>query len=156
MLLPAIQGLQIERMSILTNQVLFFLETNLASASCPQCQTISHQKHGFYRRTLQDLAWGEYGVRLYLKIKRFVCSNSACPALTFSESRSENLRATVKPHARRTLRCTRILTKLAFEMGGQATSRVTRHLQLTVSGDTVLRLIRATHCPLTLHHQCWG
>jgi transposase len=137
------KGLKLMRLTILTDQVLLFTRTIQPHADCPGCHTTSHQLHSYYRRTLQDLSWGKWGVRLYVQVKRLVCANPACPKQTFAES----LGQAVQRYARRTVRCNQSLQKLAFELGGEGGKRVAKQFQLKISGDTLLRLIRATPLP---------
>jgi transposase len=47
-------------------------------------------------------------------------------------------------HGQRTHRLTAVLRALAFELSAEAGARVTQHLQMAVSGDTLLRVIRHT------------
>jgi transposase len=137
------KGLKLMRLTVLSDQVLLFTRTTQPHADCPGCHTTSHQLHSYYRRTLQDLSWGKWAVRLYVQVKRLVCANPACFKQTFAES----LGQAVQRYARRTARCDQTLQKLAFELGGEGGKRVAKQIQIKVSGDTLLRLIRATPLP---------
>ena len=49
----------------------------------------------------------------------------------------------VQPKARRTARLRRSLLAVGFAVGGEPGSRLSRQLAMPVSGDTLLRMIRA-------------
>jgi len=142
-LLPTSPDLKLTRLEVLANQIQLFLESSHLLAHCPNCQHPSRQIHGYYNRTLQDLSWGTFAVRLYLRVRRFVCLNSACPKTTFSQDFGSEYRA----YARRTSRLNSTLQELAFEAGGEGGKRLAQQFQLTVSGNTLLRLIRAAPLP---------
>lgn len=82
-------------------------------------------------------------MRLHLQVKRFRCSNLACPRKTFVEQFPDWLPA----YARRTTRLTEVLCQMAFEMSAEAARRVLKHFQIIASGDTLLRIIRQTPLP---------
>src|SRR3982751_935831 len=52
---------------------------------CPVCGEPSNRVHSRYERTLADLPWARFAVRLQIRIRRFVCDNPACPRRIFSE-----------------------------------------------------------------------
>lgn len=107
------------------------------------CQTFSRQVHGYYTRTVQDLRWSTYSVHLKLRIRRFVCANTTCSRRTFAEQLGEQIQA----YARQTTRCKNELQAIGLALGGKAGVRLAQILGLSVSADTLLRLIRSVEIP---------
>ena len=93
----------------------------------------------YYTRRVQDLAWSSYSVQLEIRIRRFVCSNTSCPRRTFAEQLGEQIPA----YARRTTRCRTQLQAIGLALGGKAGVRLAQIVGLSVSADTLLRLIRS-------------
>jgi len=108
------------------------------------CQTVSQQVHGYYTRTVQDLAWSTYSVQLEIRLCRFVCINTTCSRCTFAERLGEQLPA----YARRTTRCKTKLQAIGLALGGKAGVRLAQILGISVSADTLLRLIRSQEVPI--------
>ena len=79
------------------------------------------------------------GVRiaLILGTRRFFCDAKACARRIFAE-RFE----AVEPRARRTSRLDDIVHCLAIALGGRPASSLSRRLNVVVSNDTLLRLVR--------------
>jgi transposase len=113
------------------------------AARCPGCGERSRRVHSRYGRTVRDLPWGELPVRLRLRVRRFFCDAPACPRRIFTE----RLPGVVAPYARRTDRLAAWLTRVAFALGGEPGARLLGHQRLPLSGDTLLRRIRATALP---------
>lgn len=110
-----------------------------SSGRCPACRCSSARVHGYHRRRPADLPIMRRPVVLDLRIRRYACTNAACHRRTFSEA----VPALVAPHARCTRRLIRAQTRIGVALGGEAGRRLTRHLAMAVSGDTLLRLVRA-------------
>ena len=121
-------------------QLVLVVNSTSLLASCPVCQTSSRQVHSYYTRTIADLCWADRQVRLELHVRRFVCSNTACSRRTFAEQFGEQIKA----YARRTKRCASQLQTIGLMLGGNAGVRLARRMGLSVSADTLLRLVRAT------------
>jgi len=111
------------------------------TARCPDCHRDSNQVHSYYTRAPADLPISDRRIQLLLTVKRFRCRNLDCARSTFVES----LPHLVAKSARRTKRLDTALEAIAFALGGQAGSRLTPQLNMPVSGDTLLRLIRNSH-----------
>ena len=56
--------------------------------------------HSCYERTLADLPWAEYHVRIQLRVRKWFCRNRHCRRRIFTE----RLPIVAAPWARRTLR----------------------------------------------------
>jgi transposase len=113
------------------------------AARCPGCGGRSRRVHSRYARTVRDLPWADLPVRLRLHVRRFFCDAPACPRRIFTE----RLPGVVAPYARRTDRLAAWLTRVAFALGGAPGARLLGHQRLPLSGDTLLRRIRATALP---------
>ena len=109
-------------------------------APCPACGQRSRRIHSYYQRSPADLPISSWRVRLHLTVKRFRCRVATCPKATFAEA----LPDLIARNAQRTDRLTMGLGAVAFAVGGQAGSRLTQKLNMPTSGDTLLRIIRAT------------
>jgi transposase len=107
---------------------------------CPGCDAPARSVHSRYIRTLADLPWGSYGSTWRLRVRKLFCRDPACARRTFTE-RLPGLGA---PWARRL--AARLLA-LGLAPGGAAGGRLSRHVGLTVSRTTLLRMIRRTPRP---------
>lgn len=112
-------------------------------AACPLCKVSSQSLHSRYVRRVADLPWLGVAVRLELHTRKFRCRNSLCARRVFCE----RLPKVVAAYARRTNRLTDALLVLAFALGGEAGSRAAQSLQMSVSGDTLLNVIRQSTAP---------
>jgi transposase len=136
-------GFTIDWVEELRDQLLIQAHSQASSAVCPICQQESHHVHGSYSRSPRDLPVSGRHVHLILNVRRFRCANAACPRKTFAE----RLPQVVPVHGQRTHRLTTTLQALAFEVSAEAGARVSRHLNMAVSGDTLLRILRQTPLP---------
>jgi transposase len=108
------------------------------SAPCPLCTTPARRIHSRYTRTLADLPWADYRVRLQLCVRKWFCRYRACRRRIFTEP----LPAVAAPWARRTVRLAQHLVELGMALGGQAGKRLSQRWGLAVSRNTLLRLLR--------------
>jgi transposase len=137
LLLPATLNLKIEQVELGQGQILVHLSTSSPTACCPNCGEYSSRVHNYYRRSLTDLAWSEYEVKLRLKVHRFYCGGTQCPKLTFTERLSPDIAF----YTRRTNRLDEWLTHLALAVGGKGGAKLARCSQVEISPSTLLRLI---------------
>ena len=108
------------------------------------CHVAATRLHSRYERTLADLPWAGWTVRLELGVRKLFCDNSDCVRRIFTE----RLPGVVAPWARRTLRLGKRLTTVAVALGGSAGARLSRELGIPASRNTLLRLIRAAPLPV--------
>src|SRR3989475_1868246 len=108
------------------------------SAPCPLCATPARCIHSDYERTLADLPWAQYRVRLQLRVRKWFCRNRSCPRRIFTE----RLPTVAVPWARRTLRLAQRLIALGVALGGKAGVRLGHAWDVRVSRNTLLRLLR--------------
>lgn len=110
------------------------------TAYCPSCNHVSNRIHSYYQRTLKDISIAEHIVHLHLTVQRLRCLNPKCERKTFAES----LTGLALKHAQRTQRFTYSCTTLGMALGGEAGQRAASRLHLSLSADTLLRMIRRT------------
>ena len=121
------------------------LETHSTNscATCPLCDQPSNRRHSTYCRRLADLPWQGRTVELHLRIGRFRCMTAFCPRRIFAE----RLPGAALSGTRRTARLGDVQRGIALAQGGEGGSRLAALLGMPVSGDTLLRLIRAVPIP---------
>ncbi len=107
-------------------------------AFCPGCHQPSGSLKCRYVRHLADLPWQGVAVRLELHTRKFRCRNELCRQKIFCE----RLPQVAAAYARRTLRLNEAMSLLAFALGGRNGSRTLSKLNLRVSKDTLIRVIR--------------
>lgn len=112
---------------------------------CPSCSRFSERIHSRYRRTLADLPWATFQVRLNVQVHKFFCRNKACHRRIFTE----RLPDTAQPWARRTLRLTQSLLDVGVALGGQGGSRLTKRLQRATPPASLLRVVHQAPVPPT-------
>jgi len=126
-----------------TAQITLRVRSTQATAPCPLCITPSRRIHSHYERTLADLPWAHYRVRLQLRVRKWFCRNRSCPRRIFTE----RLPTVATPWARRTLRLAQRLVALGVALGGKAGVRLSHAWDLVVSRNTLLRLLRRQPVP---------
>ena len=124
-------------------QITLRVRSTQATAPCPLCDTPAQRIHSRYERTLADLPWAQYRVRLQLRVRKWFCRNRSCPRRIFTE----RLPTIAAPWARRTLRLAQRLVALGVALGGKAGVRLGHQWALAVSRNTLLRLLRKLPLP---------
>ena len=104
---------------------------------CPMCGGVCSRVHSQYRRRLGDLPAAGVRIALILQTRRFFCDAAACARRIFAE-RFE----AVEPRARRTIRLDDVVHCLAIALGGRPAASLSRRLNVEVSNDTLLRMVR--------------
>jgi hypothetical protein len=143
-LLPV--GLVVDRVTVAPDRVVVAVRARAAASSCPACRRPSRRVHSRYVRRLGDLPWQGRAGRLELQVRRFRCSAPGCPRRVFAE----RLPAVAAPRVRRSARLAVAQRRIALCAGGEASARLASRLAMPVSGDTLLRLIRAAPLPEAL------
>ena len=145
-MLPDANTLRFEacRVNEAAAQITVWVRSTATVSPCPLCATPSHRIHSHYQRTLEDLTWADYRVRLRLDSHKWFCDHKPCRRRIFTE----RLPAIAAPWARRTLRLTRRLVALGLALGGKAGVRLSQCWGLRVSRNTLLRLIRRLPQPV--------
>lgn len=142
-LVPGPAYLHLLRLEAKGQAIVMEVVTRATEARCPLCQRPSERVHSRYRRWVADLPWATLAVQVCLHVRRFFCDNRACSRLIFTE----RLPTVVVPYGRKTIRLVEVLTSLAFALGGEAGQRMSQHLGLSTSADSLLHQIRATPSP---------
>jgi transposase len=124
-------------------QITLHIRSTQTSAPCPLCATPARRIHSAYTRTLTDLSWADYRVRLHLHVRKWFCRNRSCRRRIFTE----RLPTVAAPWARRTLRLAQRLVALGVALGGTAGVRLSHQWDLVVSRNTLLRLLRRLPVP---------
>jgi transposase len=122
-----------------SKRVLLQLKSNQKLANCPSCNVISRSVHSHYERKLADLPWATWQVKIQLGVRKFRCLNTACQRKIFCE----RLSSVVAPWGRRTLRLVKQQRQLGLALGGAAGERLSHYLFSPLSGNTLLRQVRA-------------
>jgi transposase len=105
--------------------------------------TRARRIHSHYERTLADLPWAQYRVRLQLRVRKWFCAKRHCRRRIFTE----RLPTITAPWARRTLRLAQRLIALGVALGGTAGVYLYRRWDPSVSRNTLLRLLRQLPLP---------
>ncbi len=110
---------------------------------CPSCLAWSARVHSTYGRTVQDVPLGGAQVVLRVVARKFFCDNPLCAQMIFTE-RFPGLLARSQ---QKTSRLNQMLTRIAFELGGNPGAALARRLGVVVSRDTMLARIRKAEIP---------
>jgi transposase len=124
-------------------QITLLVRSTQATAPCPLCTIPAQRMHSHYERTLADLPWAHYRVRLQLRVRKWFCRNRACRRRIFTE----RLPTVAAPWARRTLRLAHRLGALGVALGGTAGVQLGHTWDVVVSRNTLLRLLRKLPLP---------
>ncbi|MEJ7872224.1 MAG: ISL3 family transposase [Rubrobacteraceae bacterium] len=137
-LLPKAPGLRLEETFIEDDTVSLTLASTSLPVACPVCNRKTARLHSHYGRTVADLPWSGRRVRLFLRVRKFRCSQEGCPRRIFTE----RLPDLVESYARKTARLHEVLELVGFALGGEAGARLIRRLGMATSPSTLLRYIR--------------
>jgi transposase len=143
-LLPPTRAVRLTEVIVEPEDVCFQLTTTAPAACCPRCANPSSTVHSRYQRHLMDLPWGTRPVHIQLTVRKFVCRNLHCTRRIFTERVPELVAA----YARKTHRLIAALQAIGVALGGQAGARLSKHLGLPASRDTLLRLVRRLPLPV--------
>jgi hypothetical protein len=131
--------LTVDRVLPTPDHILLIARSRSTGAVCPLCGGTSSRVHSFYSRRLADLPWQGRVVELQVRTRRFRCTSLECRRRIFAERLD-----IARPNARRTVRLRDIQQQIGLALGGEAGSRLAGQLAMPVSGDTLLRLVRAS------------
>ncbi|QEG17286.1 ISL3 family transposase [Gimesia maris] len=135
---PKIHGLKIQRMVQDENRFQIYLRAVNSRACCPECQKESDRVHSRYTRSPSDLPCFSQKTQLILQVRRFVCINQTCKRKIFTE----RLTDLIQPHARTTIRLSKIQQQIGLLLGGEPGKQLSSFLGMPCSADTLLRRIR--------------
>jgi len=137
-LFPAKLRLRVDGVEIDMDTVKISITSTNGQNVCPHCQTISQRVHSSYNRHPADLPLAGYTIRLDMTVHRFFCDNDLCKAKTFTE----RIPAFIQHYAHRTNRLATSQQNVAIEVGGAIGQRVLAIMDIPVSSDTLIRLVR--------------
>ena len=120
------------------DRVVILSRPTAAASVCPLCGKTSARVHSHYQRHLADLPWQGRVVVLRVQVRRFRCATDGCPRQVFAERLPE----VVTSRARRTVRLAGVQHHIALALGGEAGSRLARHLAMPVGAATLLGMLR--------------
>lgn len=145
--LPSPPILQLDDVSVQQKTVVFWISSIQLQAVCPDCSQISNKVHSRYQRTFADLLMSGLAVRLLCQVKKFFCRNRECSRRIFVERLPE----IAEVSARQTKRLSRIISSLAFYVGGRTGAKVTERLAVGVSRQTLIRrILKAPRSPMSV------
>jgi len=144
-LLPDATTLRLDACHVDTTaaQITLRVRSTPTRVPCPLCDTPARRIHSRYDRTLADLPWADYRVRLQLRVRKWFCQNPHCVRRIFTE----RLPTVAAPWARCTLRLAQRLVALGVALGGTAGTCLGRQWDVAVSRNTLLRLLRRQPVP---------
>jgi len=135
---PESPGLHLDDLVLTPDLAVALVTSTSATADCPCCGTPSERVHSHYRRTVADLPCHDRRFVLRLRVRRFRCTEPGCTRRVFCE----RLPGLLAAHARSTTRLTGAHCAIGFALGGAAGSRLTEHLDMPTSPDTLLRRVK--------------
>jgi len=138
-LFPHLRGLQVDGAEGTPEAVVIFARSGSAGAVCPSCGSWSSRVHSRYARRLADGPAGGRPVVICLTVRRLLCGNPGCAAVTFAEQ-VEGLSGR---YLRRSLPLLGLLAGIGLELAGRAGSRLAGALGIAVHPVTLLRLVAA-------------
>jgi len=143
-LLPLIPAaLQVMQILPAPDRITILTAPKPSGSACPLCGAVSSRVHSHYTRTLADLPWQGRAVTVQVRARRFRCGRAGCPRQVFAE----RLPDVAPSWARRTARLGGIQRHIGLALGGEPGARLAARLAMPVSGDTLLRLVRAAELP---------
>lgn len=114
------------------------------TSNCPACGKASARIHSHYRRRLADLPLAGRMVYLIATVRRFRCEAVQCGRRIFTERFTDSILA---PWARRTGRLDGLVHHLGLALGGRPAAAIAKRLMLSISNDTLLRVVRRRGTP---------
>lgn len=119
------------------NTIYITCEENTRINNCPYCNESSSNIHSKYIRTIVDLPIQNNEVKLLLIVKKFFCNNPKCKHKTFGQRFDF-----VSPKAVRTKRLDDYINKMGLRDNSMDTVRNLKDIGITVSSNTVLRIVK--------------
>jgi len=142
-LLPHLAGVVVERVERCVAGLRLWARGRARRAACPGCGGRTGRVHSRYERRLDDVALAGEPVEIRLRVRRFFCSQAACPARTFAEQ----IPGLTSRHARRSPALRRSLSDIGVALAGRAGARLAGLLGLPTSRSSLLRLVHALPDP---------
>ena len=119
------------------NEIHIFIKSQTHTQTCPSCKQECNEYHSTYRRKIQDLPIFGKTVYIHVTAYRYYCHNSECKQTVFCET----VDGFFGYKKRMTRRLEDFVIALALNTSCEGASRVCQILGITVSGDTLIRMI---------------
>src|SRR6266481_3602720 len=137
-LMPYLSGLRVDGVVSHANRVLIRAAVETGQAPCSVCGVSARRVHSSYQRQLVDPAIAGREATIELTVRRFFCDNAGCGRRTFVEQ----VVGLTTRFGRRTTTAQRLVTAVAFALGGRAGSRLLNWLAIPAGRMTLIRAIR--------------
>jgi hypothetical protein len=145
LLFSPVEGVLMESVEVTDTVVQVEARTTSGLAACPGCGCWSGRIHGSYLRFPRDLPTAGKFVVVSLRVRRFVCEEESCERKTFAEQ----VPGFTRRFGRRTERLRSMLVSVGLVLAGRAGARMTDAFNVSVSRNTLLRLIASIPDPAT-------
>lgn len=132
-------GFRVEQVEIAPERVSLLVSSSAASAACPSCGKASRRLQSRYRRRTADLPLGGRRVEMTVVVRRFRCDAVMCGRQIFAERFAPSI---LPSFARRTGRLEALVHHLGLALGGRPAAGLASRLNIPVSRDTLLRVVR--------------
>ena len=139
----SLPGVRVRHIHVVGEQIIIEAEPTASSGACPACQQLSRSRHSRSGRVLADLPACGRPVRVRLTVSRSYGRAPACPKRTVVEQ----IPLVTQPHRQRLARLEAVLATFSATVGGAAGARLLRQIGVTVSGSSLVRVLRRVELP---------
>ena len=137
---PHLAGLWVEQVDPAGEGVVMQARSRAAGAACPACGVWSSRVHSGYVRTVADGPSAGCPVVIRLAVRRFLCRNPVCQAVTFAEQ----VDGLTGRYLRRSLPLLGLLAQVGLALAGRAGARLAAAAGIAAPGRaTMTRLVMA-------------
>jgi transposase len=129
-------GYKVTEYSEAEKQIAVRLKSVAGSARCPYCGQESTAKHATKRREIADTPLRGKSVKLEITAYQWKCENPECRCKVFNDGAfmSEKYRS-------RTIELDQLILAVSSEFSSEGASRILKRMGITVSNDTIDRMI---------------
>lgn len=117
--------------------------TRGGAVPCPACGVLTRSVHGFHERSPADVPVDGRRVLLRVRVRRMRCGSGTCSRQTFREQ----VPGLLERYQRRTVRLTKQLHAIVWELAGRASARLAPALGITTGKDTAIRALLSIILP---------
>ncbi|WP_075824061.1 ISL3 family transposase [Streptomyces acidiscabies] len=137
LLFPSVPGIEVVAVHTDDEAIRVEARCTATGASCPGCARWTERVHSSYLRFPADLPVAGRRAQLALRVRRFVCSATACGRRTFVEQ----VTGLTRRHGRVTERLHRTMSDIGLALAGRAGARLAQVMGITTSRTTLLRRV---------------
>lgn len=120
-----------------SNQIIINMKSRTKSQICPKCGCESTRRHSTYTRKIIDLPLLGKAVFLNITAYKYDCERESCDQKVFCEE----LSGFTGKYRRMTSRCEDLISSIALNTSCEAAASICKHMGISVSGDTVIRIL---------------